>query len=224
MPTSSSTSVSFPFSQIVVSTYRMKDGSTQVGVTSPYNVEWTAAAKSLGGRWGPKDSKWFFDVRDLDRIRTALVDVYGHDGQPTDVGDVILRVQGYISGTTLTLAGRELLCRKGRDAQVRFGPHVILVDGEAFAARGGSANHPDIGSVNVTLLVRDCPWTVIERLQSGKISLEKHASVVETSDPRPPAELLLSPEESPVEKLYGQLRALPEEDQAEIRNRLLRDL
>src|SRR4051812_8798283 len=89
-----------------------------VALQAPYNPDLPARAKDLGGRFRPGDKAWTFDPRDEQRVRDLARDLFGTDGADDDRPTVTVRVPlaGFDGwGSTVTLAGREIVRRPGRD-------------------------------------------------------------------------------------------------------------
>ena len=142
---------------------RITQTADKVELASPYHPDLPAAAKSLGGKFDRQGKTWVFDARDYDRVRELARSIYGTDGTADTVSvRVDLSSSGYfndgiIRDADLWSLGRLLVGRKYRDAAVRLGEGVILVQGK-FADRGGSRNNPSIGPVDgIVLEVRDVP-------------------------------------------------------------------
>ena len=76
-------------------------------VSSPYNQEYVAAARRLGGRWDPRATVWRFDAREEQRVRDLLRQVYGTDGTSA-VETVTVRVCAgqYAGERQIYVAGR----------------------------------------------------------------------------------------------------------------------
>jgi len=125
---------------------RVTADGADVRVSAPYNPHWPPLARSLGGQWNTRIRVWHFDLRDLGRVRDALIKVYGWDGTyPVEILDARLLLDGFDLGRTnaFWMFGRLIVERLFRDAPARLGPGVILVRG-GFPASGGSRKHPSI--------------------------------------------------------------------------------
>lgn len=147
-------------------------GSGGIAVSCPYNADFVAGAKRLGGKW--KGGAWVFDTRDEERVRDLLRTVYGTDGAPVDTVDVRITIRASANidparrpsdqrpsySSELWFAGRQILRRRSRDSAVELGKGVVLLSGR-FWGSGGSAKYPDIGDPHgendVVLEVRDVP-------------------------------------------------------------------
>jgi len=120
----------------------LTDGTVKLKVVSPYHPSFPTVARTLGGKWSPASKAWYFDLRDETRVRKTLVEIYGTDGTPTPTVDVRMVIeQAY--GADLWAFGRQIMYRASRDAQIRLGEGVILIEGN-LPSWGGSAKHPSL--------------------------------------------------------------------------------
>lgn len=134
----------------------------RISVESPYHPEFPSRAKLLGGRWDSGTRQWTFDARDEERVRALCTETYGTDGTDTEMVTVRMALDSNaLDGQTVRLGGREVLHRPSRDADVRLGQGVVLVDG-VLPDRGGSARYPIIGGRGVTVEVRDIPAALFD--------------------------------------------------------------
>lgn len=145
--------------------------SDRLIVDSPYTPEWPAAAKKIGGKWQPDTKTWSFDVRDEAAVKALLGEHYGWIDGNTETVDLRLTIEDHYSITNpLRVAGRMIARRPARDAEVRLGDGVVIVDG-GFGSSGGSARYPDLfgreangATPTVTLEVRDFPASAVEMI------------------------------------------------------------
>ncbi len=136
----------------------------KVVVSSPYNRDFITGARRLGGRWDSDRRVWVFDAAQEGLVRQLLVDAYGYDplGDAGPLVTVRWQMEGRFSQEVWG-CGRRIVERPARDAPVRFGDGVVLVQGE-FPNRGGSRKYPEIGDVEgVVLEIRNVPRPAAER-------------------------------------------------------------
>lgn len=126
---------------------------------APYLSSFPKEARKLGGKWSSETKTWVFDRRDEDRVRQLAVDFYGY-GQPT----VDIRYKlGPCCSKDAEGFGRILVSRISRDAPVKLGEGVVVIEGE-FPSGGGSRNNPALDNTSpVTLEVRDVPINLIDQ-------------------------------------------------------------
>lgn len=164
-----------------------------IAVTSPYDGEFIARAKEIGGRWN--GDAWVFDVRDEERVRDLCMSVYGEDGRATGSEDLVSirfdagRAGNYvIEGAEMRLAGRRIAHRPKRDWNVKTTKNVVVVEG-SFENSGGSRKNPRIGDVEgVILEIRDLSPSAVEKIRNeledradaiavlGDVDVEKEAA------------------------------------------------
>lgn len=133
----------------------------KVSLFAPYHPDMPARAKAVGGKW--LGGAWRFDPRDEQRIRDLATEIYGY-GQPTTT------VQYTIDNSVrshdepeLVMFGRIIAKRPSRDAAVKLGDDVIIVEGK-FPSSGGSSKHPSITGRSgnpVVLEIRNVPVNLI---------------------------------------------------------------
>ncbi|MFI9194246.1 hypothetical protein ACIG0A_33710 [Streptomyces californicus] len=142
------------------------EGGRRVAVSTPYSDDFRAGAVDLGGEWDAADRVWVFDVRDEERVRGLLREVFGVDGSPESAQDVVtVRVRladHVVGGDRAEFAGREIAVRRGRDQRVRFARGVVLIEGQ-LPAGGGSTKYPEIAAGDdVVVEIRDVPRGALE--------------------------------------------------------------
>lgn len=130
-------------------------------VTTPYSPDFPRAARNLGGNFDGKSGRrgvWEFDVRDEERVRALCRRIYGTDGSAVEMVTVRLDVEEFDGRSdAVWFAGRRVLWRPERDAAVRLGPSVVLIEG-SFDGSGGSRARPTISAKDGTVVeVRDVP-------------------------------------------------------------------
>ncbi|WP_186779876.1 type 2 periplasmic-binding domain-containing protein [Streptomyces salinarius] len=147
------------------------DERGRLAVTSPYDDTFVAEAKYIGGQWDRASRCWTFDPRDEERVRDLLREVYGTDGSPADQADLVtvrwnISNLGHTKGDNkIRLAGRTIVSRSGRDADVRLGEGVVLVSG-GFPGSAGSMQYPAVAPEEGTVVeIRDLPRAAIEGVQ-----------------------------------------------------------
>ena len=198
-------------------TVTTENGKTSV--TSPYDTEFVAKAKTIGGKWDGPSKAWTFDARDEQRVRDLCRKVYGTDGNPVEAGDLVtVRVRladhelSSSEGPYAKFAGRRIAERPGRDSAVRLAANVVLIEGK-LASSGGSMRYPTIGAnENVIVEVRDIPRATLtlEREDSYEI-------VGEDSDVD--VDALLSERDRLLARLAEIDALLPEPDGTEVSTR-----
>ena len=119
------------------------DINTQHGilcVNCPYNSEFVAAAKILGGRWNAP--LWIFDPREEQKVRDLCYRVYGTDGiMEPDLLTIRAKFgpANDIRQASIEVFGRTIARAWGKDSGVKLGEGVVLSSGGFFS--GGNAKH-----------------------------------------------------------------------------------
>lgn len=110
----------------------VKKTSTQITVKSPYNNEFVEKARLLGGRWNDQNKTWVFDIRDEERVKNLLMEVYGDDGFKKDTCTVrvIFREREIATRKPITVFGRVVARAFGRDSRAVLGDGVVLLEAE----------------------------------------------------------------------------------------------
>jgi len=159
-----------------MATVNVKVENGKVMVESPYNPQFPAKARELGGKW--TGSEWQFDSRDEARVRELCVEIYGTDGTPQELVDVRVKLHpDRIVSADVWAMGREICCRRSRDAAVSMGTGVVLIEGE-FGESGGSRRYPEIKANYgkdpdrvVILEVRDVPRQLVDNFAHDQVEL-----------------------------------------------------
>lgn len=161
---------------------------SRIVVESPYNPEFPAKAKAIGGRWDGGRRAWTFDARDEARVRDLCREVYGTDGSPVDLVTVRHTVTSLESSKqTLFLYGREIVHKRGRDLAPSLGQGVIIIEG-GFPTSSGSGKYPTIGGAGTIVEVRDVPDTML--IEGDEIVEEIPAAAVTVTLSGPALEAL----------------------------------
>lgn len=142
----------------------------KVVVQSPYDKAFVDRAHDLNGDFKRANRTWMFDRRDEQRVREALVDIYGTDGT-NDTETTVVTVRMPVTEPRardeqheFRVAGRQLVWRPGRDDEVRYGAGVVLIAG-GFESRGGSVRYPTLSPVGTPVIeVRDVPINAAQRM------------------------------------------------------------
>jgi hypothetical protein len=159
----------------------------RLAVTAPYDAGFVAQAKLLGGKWDPRARTWTFDARDSARLADLLEAVYGYTPEVDSEPTVSVRIDASAWGESqaITLLGRKLAERRGRDDEVRLADGVVCVSGR-FANRAGSARYPIIGTNDAVLEARDVPVSVGRRMAASASGV----AILDDSDAARRADLL----------------------------------
>jgi hypothetical protein len=137
-------------------------------VVTPYNAEFVADVKDIGGRWEAAKRAWSVDQRDEERVRDLVRDYFGTDGSPEESATLVtVRIPlGGCQSHSAYFAGRTIAHRPARDAPVKLSRGVVLVSGD-LPRSGGSMKYPVIGAEDAMVEVRDVPRGALEQYADG---------------------------------------------------------
>lgn len=141
----------------------MKTFETTTGklaVISPYHPSFVSGARKLNGKWNT--GQWEFDMRDKGRVHSLMLRVYGTNGEDNpELTDVTVVLDAHAPNPFFAY-GKEIASRPSRDARVRLGDGVVVLEGD-FPRSCGSAKYPGIlNNGTVTVEVRDVPARLVK--------------------------------------------------------------
>lgn len=110
-------------------------------VYTPYNKEFIARLKLLGGKWSSAESCWKVPAFALEDTRKAMRDIYGRDDTETKTVDITIRTTEDISEhcAPVVMYGRTVASAFGRDSGAKSGNGVIFRSGSPKS--GGSVKN-----------------------------------------------------------------------------------
>lgn len=198
--------------------YSVKNG--KVLLRTEYNPDVVTEARKLNGKWDSVSKVWAFDLRDIDRVKQALREIFGTDGDDTpDTVDVKVFMdnvpsRAYTSnyGHAVFALGRQLAHRKYHDSRVILGDNVTILEG-GFADAGGTRREPRlIEQKGTILLVRDVPRKIVDK---DELWCERCYEIVgpDGSKPvqeTPPITVTRNGEPLDIEKVEGNVMTLKE--------------
>lgn len=125
--------------------------------------------RKLGGKWNSVSRQWVFDARIEKELKTELQKLFGTGRLYT----VHYKIVPENAPTELCKFGRVLASRRFRDAKVKLGDGVVIVNGE-FPASAGSSRYPRLlgSGGEVTLKIFDVPESLIDEQDKYIIKFE----------------------------------------------------
>lgn len=159
------------------------------------------------GRWDAGARRWVFSEEDLMRLERLMQETFGQPGEPRVT--VRMRVGG--GRQAIYAMGRLIVERPFRDAHVKLGPGVVIVEG-GFPSRGGSIKHPRLAGEAV-VEVRQVPLSVARRFVEHYGDAYE-AELLETSNPVRELETRLQEVEVQLEELQRERNELQSRLQA----------
>lgn len=116
-----------------MSEYKIEINNDKALIYTPYNADFVARVKLLGGKWQAEQKAWSVPSRAVAEVRGAMMAVYGRDDrEPPETVDVILRfTKRYDSEyrSPITLLGRTVASSFGRDSGAKIGTGVLFLEG-----------------------------------------------------------------------------------------------
>jgi len=134
-------------------------------VRSDYNPKFVEKARQLNGQFRKyKGKAWEFNIREEERVKQALMEIYGEDGETEikklDVYVDLSKVDN--NSDSLYMLGRQLLHTWGMYKKVDLGEDVTIESGSVKS--GGSKDYPVVQWEDDTvLLVRGVPETAYKK-------------------------------------------------------------
>ena len=103
-------------------------------VASPYNPDFVAQVKAMGGRWDSAKRCWAVNAQAADAVRQVMREVYGRDDStpaPSDLVTVVVEFTRtvYAYQSAYMLFGRMIAKARGRDSGARVGNNVAFIRG-----------------------------------------------------------------------------------------------
>ena len=137
-------------------------------VNCPYNSEFVAASKILGGRWNAP--LWIFDPREEQKVRDLCYRVYGTDGiKEPDLLTVRAKFgpDNDVRQAPIEIFGRTIARAWGKDSGVKLGEGVVLSSGGFFSG-GNTKNWETKAEAGTEVLITGIPrHRVAEMIKSG---------------------------------------------------------
>ena len=173
--------------KVNLSTVEIEGEGEKLKVESPYSPLFVERARELGGEWLSKYKAWYFNPKDISRVKNMCNEVYGTFGNPVETVDIEVSISDFSDRIkTLYLKGIKVAERRSRDNKVKLYNTIVKQGG--FPSKGGSRNYPLLEPQENTILeVRDIPKKLAKKLveeneDSYKIIRENEG----ISEPLPP--------------------------------------
>jgi hypothetical protein len=138
----------------------------KITTQTPYNPDFPARAKKLGGKWQASTKSWMFDARDEGRVRELVSDIYGTDGDNTgELVDVRVTIKEDWSEWRqgLFLYGKNVARAYGRDSGATIGDGVSIESGQGFTSSGSMKNWRTKALEGTVFILRDVPRKAFEQ-------------------------------------------------------------
>ena len=119
----------------------LKTIGNTIQVKTQFNPKFANAASKIGGKFDYSAKAWNFDDRNIDLVKSTLLDIFGTDGCNQSVVDVEITVKQKIIGeqAPIYLGGRIIAQARGRDSGAKIGEGVVFI--EKSPSSGGSVKN-----------------------------------------------------------------------------------
>ena len=152
----------------------MEVAAGKVAVASPYNEAFVKRARRLGGEWDGRTKMWVFDERDIDGIKEAVAECYGHYFDAgVELVDIRIACSKVVSGRRKPIycGPREVARAWGRDSGARLSDGVVQIQGNIDS--GGSVkNWRTDCSADSIFEVRDFPRVQLDKIDTDIWTVE----------------------------------------------------
>lgn len=128
-----------------MATFKIETGTSgMVNVYTPYNQDFVARIKQIGGRkWNSADRCWSVPETEVDAVRQHMMDVFGETDLPAENEHVTaeVRFDSRVAEcrSSVVLFGKVIARAWGRDSGAAVGDDVTLVSGH-IGSGGSRAN------------------------------------------------------------------------------------
>ena len=169
---------------------RITVNNGMASVYTPYNKDFIAKIKAIGGRkWNAAEKCWMVPETEIDTVRQYMMDVYGETDQLDDSEKVTVRVtfnkDAYAKCDGIVLFGKTIARAWGRDSGAKVGDEATFEKGSPKS--GGSVRNwntiiPEgsivkIRNITRTALDLGCDYDIdveeIKTVEIDKLALEE---------------------------------------------------
>ena len=152
------------YQEVKLSTVEIKGEGEKLKIESPYSPLFVKRARDLGGEWLSKYKAWYFNPKDISRVKGICNEVYGTFGNPVETVDMEIDLDTYFDNSNdIYIKGIKVAARVSRDANVILNNAIVKKGG--FLNKGGSTSHPRVGWKEGTILeVRNIPKTIAKEM------------------------------------------------------------
>ena len=127
-----------------MSNYTITRIEDKAEIYTPYNKDFVARIKVMGGRWDGTKKCWAVNSEIIDDVRKVMREIYGRDdtsnGETVSV-ELTFGETVYGHKESITIFGKTLASAFGRDSGARIGDDVLFLSGAPRS--GGSVKNWD---------------------------------------------------------------------------------
>ena len=136
-------------------------------VFTPFNRDFVAAIKNVGGRkWDADNKCWTVPEESLSQVRQIMMDVYGETDLPDAGGSVTVKVtfkEEYSERRDDVIIFKKVIASaRGRDSGARPGDDVTFLEGKPTSG-GSMKNWESVVPAGCVVLLRHVPLSVWEQ-------------------------------------------------------------
>ena len=146
-------------------------------IFTPYNVEFVARIKNIGGRkWNPDERCWMIPEAEIETARQYMLEVYGETDLPDGDERVTVKVtfNDDVAERTapVILFGKEIARAWDRDGGAKVGEDVTLISGN-ISSGGSRANWLTKIAEGSVFKVRNVPRKALELKHHYDVTVEE---------------------------------------------------
>lgn len=145
-------------------------------VFTPYNSEFVAKIKKIGGRkWNGAEKCWEVPETEIETVREYMMAVYGETDKADDSEKVTVKVtfneEEYATCESIFLFGKAIARAMGRDSGARVCDDVTVLSGKLTS--GGSArNWRTVATEGTVIKVRNVPKAALGLTGEMNVTVE----------------------------------------------------
>ena len=147
--------------------FRISVENGMASVYTPYNKEFIAKIKQIGGRkWNSDEKCWMVPESEIETVRGYMSEVYGETDQMDESERVTVKLSFQDEYTAskgpVTLFGKDIARAWGRDSGARVCDDVVLEEG-TITSGGSCANWKTIIKEGAVLRVKGISKAMLEK-------------------------------------------------------------
>lgn len=148
---------------------KMTSENGRLVLTTPYNKEFIARVKQIGGRWDGKN--WTVAQEDKEAASNLLKEIFGTDGEETELVTVEITVGEndiWAPQAPIYLFGKMVASARSRNSGARVAEDVLITKGSAVS--GGSAKNWGTAILPESVVViKNVPAAAVENELNWKV-------------------------------------------------------
>lgn len=142
----------------------------RIFITSPYNADFIAKVKNIGGRWNAASKQWSVPEENSDLLNDLLNEIFGTAVAGSSGEKIKVRYKASdfepIKFTDIRIGNAVMVSRRLRDNPVTFNHATIVASGKGFPSSGGSNGYPKPAPFEDTILQSELPVEIYNALEA----------------------------------------------------------